>query len=523
MSKKSQKIVAELIAIDPELVAHEKELTKMIDKIIAVKPSVDLDRTLAMQIREEILARSKTSKKFNFFKMQKTFQSIGVAALAVIVALPAGYFVGSGQSAENGGRSFAPPAKAKIELVEVQKNAFGELKNAKSQPKKSEALRMNLQTTAAISPEIAAADVAADESAEMVAEDFAMIEPDSLSKRISTPDYLDDYVFKKYVYNFDGVLPALESQQKVLKRVPEFDFAVGQILNNLNLPLFDASKLKKTDLEGFSVTEDRKYGYSIYVNPKEGEISISKNWSKWPDPHADCRDEKCFENLELKPADVPADKKIISIVQDFVKEYGIDTSIYGQPEVRKNWENNFFRSELDEVWIPFEIEVIFPLLIEGQVIDSGWGNKIGLSVSVDVREKKVSGVHGLRTQRYESSSYESGSVDELKKYISRGGRYGWIPEDEKIEEVSVTLGQPQKIWMHSHDWSEDAGGQDLIVPALKFPVTSVDEGADEWFAAENKNLIVPLVKKLLTEEDRDFFIEPLFLEEGDVEIEIFED
>ncbi|MBN1494169.1 hypothetical protein JW911_00320 [Candidatus Peregrinibacteria bacterium] len=60
-------------------------------------------------------------------------------------------------------------------------------------------------------------------------------------------------------------------------------------------------------------------------------------------------------------------------------------------------------------YIPDEIQVVYPILVDGNKVSYGYNNFVGLNVSVDIRSKLVGNVNGLNTQNYEKSQYEKES------------------------------------------------------------------------------------------------------------------
>jgi len=160
----------------------------------------------------------------------------------------------------------------------------------------------------------------------------------------------------------------------------------------------------------------------LNINPKEGMISINENYEQWQNHRPVCRDRKCYEAQRLKEADVPVDEVLIKIADDFLNEKNINTSDYGEPEVRKEWLLNTQMNR--EIYIPDRISIIYPLVIEGKKIFEESGYLSGMNVSIDVRLNKVTNMHYM-TQDYESSNYETETnTDRILEFAAQGGRYG---------------------------------------------------------------------------------------------------
>ncbi len=49
-------------------------------------------------------------------------------------------------------------------------------------------------------------------------------------------------------------------------------------------------------------------------------------------------------------SDVPADSSVISIADKFLKQYGVEVTAYGAPEVQKDWMTYAEQSVGGDVW-----------------------------------------------------------------------------------------------------------------------------------------------------------------------------
>jgi hypothetical protein len=308
--------------------------------------------------------------------------------------------------------------------------------------------------------------------------------------KMIAPDSWPGAINYRYVYN-GGAIDGLDSSLAVLKRVK--GSAVGvRDLGGLTTDLLDLSRLSDLKAGSYALFEDREFGYAIYVDLNEGTVSINQNWAKWPHPELACRDEACFQQYRLKAEDVPADDAVIAIADAFLADYGIDKTGLGAPVVRSEWRIAYAQAtDKSFVYIPDSVNVVYPQMVEGRaVVDEGGPS--GLYVGVNVRQRRVDNVYGLTTQRYQSSFYDA-ETDEKRilGIVERGGVWGYMMEGAKTVEVEV--GQPERVWTRS--WLPDAAGngQELLVPALRFPI--LNKPANEPYFRDS--IVVPLIKDVL--------------------------
>ncbi len=305
-------------------------------------------------------------------------------------------------------------------------------------------------------------------------------------------DPIDPWIPTLYEYSYTGDLPTLEPTVTVLRRDKTFDTAsvdASGLLRNLSNGLFNSSAFQDLTVQSVQLAEDREYGYSFYISTTDGTVSINQNWQRWPQPD--------YENLD-KNVEILADDKLIQLANAFVGKIGIDLTPYDEPQIDSKWRTY---SDCDEnnrcAYPPASISVIYPLVIEGQTVYEEYGSVSGLTISVDLAAKRVSGAWGLSTQRYDSSEYTTASADELKKAIQQGGRWPeWRPTEGEVENVQVTLGTPAQTLVKIWQWNEeDNAGVELFVPALAFPVMGISAGTEEWY--NKKTVVIPLAAELL--------------------------
>jgi len=472
------KIVTDLIALDPEFASPEEDLRKLVQKLLAAKPDAEIDEVFKKRLQNEIYAKAlelrkdqKDSPKFKFsnpFKMQKLFYAFGGALFATFV-----FFTYQNLDKIN----FYDQSSQK-EIETVAPRAFGSLARETSNEGDMQALGKGGGGS-----------------------------PDTMSDSMVAPEY----TVNKFVYSGSLDLPL--GTVEVLKRV-KGDASTGSLINSLarfDLDLVNLAALRGAKIQNFNLVEDREFGYMVMVDLAESSISINQNWGKWPDPYRDCdyeAEQNCYEDLHLGENDMLLDSEVLRIAAEFVQQMGINLDNYGEPKIIQDWREYLARVVDDNFYYPESISVTYPLKIQDQLVYSQGGDEEGINVTVDQRSKKVSGVWGMQTKHYQSSEYAVVAEETLfRKFIERGGLWGWLPENAtKIREIP--LGDPEVVLMKHWKYA-DGESQELIVPALRFPIL---EPPEEGYFYQ-KAVVVPLVDDILREQERNRSIpEPMILE-----------
>jgi len=298
-----------------------------------------------------------------------------------------------------------------------------------------------------------------------------------------------------YSYIYNGEPLNLEQEKmEVLKRIKSIEQAgeMANILKGIDFGLVDINTFPNSKMQEISFAQDEEYGYIVRVSLSEGNVSIYQNWNKWPQTR--CSTQKCFEEQRMKIEDVPSDENIIKVADDFMNQHGINMDLYGIPRVNNDWKLYYAQSEnKNNSYVPESITVIYPLLVNGKnVYEDGGGNKVGLSVTLNIKQNKVVSLHNLTTQSYTGSLYEiETDAEKIMAVAKRGGLYNY-QYTEPTETVEVEIGTPKISYVRK--WIDR---EEILAPALVFPII----GAPEKFPSYKKNVVVPLVKELLKERD----------------------
>jgi len=477
METQIKNILDDLYKIDPELKNYEEELKKMIIKLLKSKPDTKFDEKFIQKLKEEILKKADELKNETvkegssvfelIFTSRLSYALVGAVAMLilVIVASPIikkqNSFVFDNKSGE-------------ITLEQGIKNlgdkAFGSLYSTESATSLVEGRGVG-GGGGQVTPMIESLDSG------------------SVKMGVLPPYDVVNYNFK-YIggeFNID------EEKMGVYKRTKSESLAksFGDYLSNLNFDLVDIGKFNDLRLDNLALSENKDFGYSVFINSKEETISINQNWDRWPRPQDKCRDEACFEQFRLKEKDLPREEDLISIADNFLSKYNIDKAYYDSPIIQKSWERNY---GVDEGYIPEMIQIVYPEKINGKIVYDYSSNVTGLYVSVDVRSKKAAGAYTITPHLFESSQYEiENNEEELIKLAEQGGLFRQYKSPNPTKNVDIELGSPEigliKYYNYQNNISEE-----LYVPALIFPIISISDKEVYFY---QQNIIVPLAKDII--------------------------
>ena len=299
----------------------------------------------------------------------------------------------------------------------------------------------------------------------------------------------------EFVYegeNLDAVAEKLPVYKKTSSQALRDSFP--EITRSWNPELIDLSQFRNLEPNHLNLVQDKNEGYFLNFNFSDGSVSLNKNWETWSSPKLDCQTPECYDSYRLKPEDVPGKEKIISLANEFLARYKIDTSSFGEPELRDHWRETFALSQDKENFrVPEELNVVYPLKIQGQTVHETSGEPTGLYVNVDIRSQKVSGLRNLFEPSFQSSDYDTiNNSEEIISLAEKGGLRKPYEHQDPTETVTITLGTPKqslvKVWNYNQGESTE-----LFAPAHIFPVTNTSK--QTYYSPEN--IVVPLVKELI--------------------------
>lgn len=464
MNQRIDAIIADLARIDPAFKGREAELRTIIMELIEAQPDTKFDAENARRIRERLLNKPSAPKRSPYFPFMQIISNRFVPALALIAV-----FIGT--SAYLVSRDSSSQFAFQQQFTTAGKTAFGTIQPALK----------GMGGDGNFTP--SAMPLATEASPRQMATDSAA------GKMMIFPA---EYSIYEYTYEGDP-LELTESEGTVYKRNRGQTQSVTRDLARMNLGLANLGSFDNLRIRNFDLVENKPYGYSVNVNLDEGMISINPDYLTWPGMV-----DGPGNSAPLTRNDIPDDASLIALADAFIKDHGINRSLYANPVVQKDGGMRILATDdvSTSMYVPDTITINYPLKIKDTLVYEEGGYPHGLQVSVNVREKKVASVFGLSSQSYESSSYALETDEEkILSILSRGGVNAYIPEEDpniKVKKISVSVGTPQRILLHVMSYDNKAP-QELFVPALLFPVTKPPTN-EQYYPT---SIAIPLAQDLL--------------------------
>lgn len=488
-------ILAELYALDGSLKSRETELVNIINNIIKSQPSIEVNQDFIARLRSEVMAEAARMDMANQLPdaplalkanhMNRFVYSFYGAMATVVVAVVAVVFIsGGGHKPAVGGLSANEKAANAPKFSKLSGSAFGSLASA-----------ANVGGTAPMGAGGAENNPLAANAKQAPAGGGASAMMSRTDSKIMPP-----YGGKTYKFIYKGQELKQElAQLDVMKRIKGGENSVDtrNLISGLNVNYADLNTFPDQKIQNINFIQKSDYGYITNVSLDEGMISIYQNWETWPSGKCG-NDNKCFEALRVGLNDMPSDQDLIAIADGFVSSHGIDRASFGDPEVNADWRRQYeLTSDKADYYFPDSVEVIYPLKLDGKfVYDEYSGAKSGLSVSVQVKDRKVSSVNNLTTQAYDTSAYEMETdAKKIVAYAEKGGLGGvmyWGDDKAKVEDLE--LSDPEMVFVRQYIY-KDNQNTELYVPALAFPI--VNPPKEPYF--NRKAVIIPLAKEILND------------------------
>ncbi|MCL5795524.1 MAG: hypothetical protein M1338_04155 [Patescibacteria group bacterium] len=481
MDRKIQTILQDIYQIDPNLKNHEQQLINIIQKLITEKPDTKFDQQFTQRLWSELSKQiperqSGVKTLIDFMSFKKMAYAVGGILILIVLAYPTFTTLEKNKNLADRGLEIFGDS---LQIEMIGQNAFGNLtteSQASDQIKPTSSTERSSATPAGLGGGGLAA-------------------LDQSQTKMVAPDYSTNYI---YVYRGQPI-ELSEEKMEVLKRnkYSRDNSNINSLLKSFNLGLIDLSSFSGGYLQSITINQEQPFGYNISANLDEGMIWVGQNWATWP--QSKCQDVKCWEAQRLQINEVPGDEEIIKIADDFLKDHKISTKNYGKAYIDNQWRILYERAiDKTSVYIPDQMVVIYPLEINGKQTFEAGGYPIGINVNVDIKNKKVTAVGNLTTNRYQSSFYEAETnFDRILKVAENGGLNSYHFENPS-QNIEIEIGEPKMIWMKKYNY-HDGFNDELLVPALAFPITKIPDGVDLY----QKNIIVPLIKEVLDEGNTD--------------------
>lgn len=482
MNQKVEKILNDLYMIDANFKKQEKELMQIIQEMLDTRPDVKVDEEFVNRLRLSLARRAlymkeeKTEKSGSAFSFVRFAYSIAGVALLLVIAASFGYYFAHKIT----------PVEVAVNtekgIERVRDNAFGLLSFGQTKGGTSGAEANALGKGGGFGGA-----------------------PAALDKNGSAIFPAPDMVNYRYIYK-GGDFTTME-KAAVYRRLNDFSSGTAaDTLRSLDVSVIDLEKFQNMSINNLSFTENRSFGYEVRLDFMEGVVYLNRG-TGWPDPYAGCSDQECFSSRQLKASDLPKNEELKAIANNFLNNYGIDKSAYGEPKVIKDYgwfpavskgvggtTGNAENIMPGTAYVSEVSSVVYPLKINRQIVyDDAFS--AGMVVEVNNRDQKVNAVRNIYSQKYESSDYEA--EQDTAKIISlaeKGGTNGNYESPEAARTVDVELGTPTVELIATWNYDpEKRASESMFVPSYVFPVIKAAEDQNFW----RKNVIVPVPKELL--------------------------
>ncbi len=163
--------------------------------------------------------------------------------------------------------------------------------------------------------------------------------------------------------------------------------------------------------------------------------------------------------------DVPADSELINIANTFLKEHGIDPSTLNTPEIDKRWETYYNE---DQDFVPSEITVIYPRMIDSVFVVDYSGGKVGqVRISIDIIDKQAMSGSVNLSLNMDKTEYEAQKFSAIKETLEKTGgtnafNYGPMPlridtpdEDLKPYTIDANYKEATLAYIEKYQWKDN--------------------------------------------------------------------
>ncbi len=500
MKTSIKQFLADLYEIDPSLKSRQTELIPLLEKLLAQDPSHAPDAAFVARLRLQLNERVGAMQPQPAGSFWQKFAYAFGGAVTAAVIIPVAIIATNQHPISSNTPLFSNSVQA------TGQNAFGSLNGIAG---------VSLEAISARPMGGGGMPPVATQSAVRVEAPIAYGDADA---KMIAP-----WPMVQYQYVFSGALTGLQPTVDVYKRDSKpLKLSMSVIADRLNLGGLNMGSFNGMNIDNIAFTQQTPFGYQMYVNLRDASVNIDANWEQWP--QSKCQTDACWQAERVKIGELLADAELLSIAKTFASEHGIDLSIYGQPEVDNSWKREYERStDKTNAYIPDIQRVVYPQLIDGQVVHDQSGIPAGLSISVNVKHKKVMNVYGIADRSYLKSGYK-GVTDEavIQKYVSNIDNYYVDPaaandaSGAKIEKAKVVLGTPVVGYSTYYRYAENKN-EELLIPSLIFPVDHVEGGKDVYYY--RTTIVVPLAQEMLDEQSGGGYPTPYMMKggmEGDV-------
>ena len=509
MDKDIKNILNELYEIDSSLKDKEKELVKIIQKMIEIRPNVKIDEDFKEQLRNTIIEKI-TSQKLENYKNGNKLNLFHIFAYIFgwVWVLTFSFFIINNENFSKKETQMQYSVNNDVkwllsfsnEIVKNWERSFWNLswiwidKQAKwwaMMEWKAESLSTETRSLWAVNDEVKVNEMASEKA----------VTPLLWSEWTSSVSKIDNsfmptepFVPEVYKYSFSWELnidipEKLEVYKKENSKISTKELVDN--IKNVNFAWVDISKFQNLNIKNISINEDNEYWYLINIDFENNNLSIYKNWAKWPQVDYSVNNTNNNENL-LK------EDEIIKIAQDFLKTHNIDLSNYWAPRIEENYVNTLAKYESDKIMPDYYIQntsVVFPLIIDWKEISEEYWQAKWVTIEIDLKEKKVASIYWINVSKYESSLYNiETNKNNILKIAEVWWRWGFNNienEYDNVKYINKVLINPKLVYVNTYKYSNGVN-EEYIIPAIVFDVKK-DENDNSTY---DQKVTIPLVKDL---------------------------
>lgn len=320
---------------------------------------------------------------------------------------------------------------------------------------------------------------------DMPPSDLSLRNQDEMLSKMIAP--AENYTPQVYRYNFSWSLKLdLKSSMPVYKRdnkkVDSEVFAKN--IWNMSFAWVWVSNFSNIWVSNITLNEDKDYWYNIFIDFDNSNLSINKNYSKWPESTYVEWEQQVF--LE--------ENEIIKIAYDFLNTHKIDLSKYGEPQIDKTYIMNFAKynsSKIMPAYAQNNTTVVFPLIVDWNEIIEEWWQQAWVRIDIDLKIKKVISLNWLSVDNYLKSYYKTETnTNNILNVANKGWRFGFNDYGTgAIDYIDVNINNPQIKYVHTYSYKDNQSEQYLI-PAIVFDVENPENNGNYF----GDTIVIPLLK-----------------------------
>jgi hypothetical protein len=526
--KDVEKIVQDICELAPELASDREGVRKIVASLLEAKPDVVIDERFVRELQQKLQGSIRVQKamhdttvapvgfvdRFTGLFAKKAVMGVIVLVLLVLVALP---FVDLSTGTYSTNLSLAPQIKDSGEKL-----AFGSLMEYSGEEGVPE-VAVEEFVLDSFRDDMVREDVSPTSVNMMQVEGMGGGAMDSMYDDATvssvSPEMKGGMVYPDYqypLYSYDGPMPTIEEEGYVYRReTGGGSDGVRGLLSGFNLGLIDLGSFKNIGLQRLELTTSGEPAYTISIDMQQGEVSIYRMWTGG------------YDNVQQ--TSVPYTKinnaDMIQIANSFLKKHSIDVSGYGAPQVE---EQQYYampmmdaaagvaRGDMSPEYMPiYNVNVRYPLVVDGMRVVEQGGYPAGINVSVNVSGGYVESVWGLTTQNYERSLYpqvtDTGKILDMLAY--GGYSRGPVIDPAYTKTINIPTEEPEFVLMKYWKYDGSKGhSTELLVPATMFDVDQQSWNSRGIYVQDA--IVIPLAKDIIEDSwDRPMPM-PLMFEEG---------